>query len=455
MATAKTKTTSHRAARANGAGSLWTDPATGYLYAVVTWTIFDPESGAKKLKRRTRKAKNKTHAYELIEEMKAELKIGGEKAIDGARVTFGQLADYHKERHLIPEVRNKAGKKIKGLKTWSWQRDMVDTIVAYFGAGKLITSLTFAEVQDFKADRLCAPLMTGYRQGKKGADGKREELVQRVRLDANGEPIERSVAAVHAELARLKAMFNAAAAEGWLTRANPAAGKKLINAGEENKREKILLDDDEDALLAQFDDPRRRHLKPYVITAIDSGARSIELRRLRVGDLNFDDPEGLFEVFSDKGKLRHFRTIIMTPRVREALLGCCEGKTAEDFVFTHGKNKRPFAAAPKRAWTTAKREAEYANDVSLAGLRGHDLRHTMITRAIESGAPIAEVGKYAGHRQPSTTWRYVNPSEESNRRIARLIGNRRPAAAPVASLEEAKEAKAAEAGKVGRKSKAA
>jgi integrase len=141
-----------------------------------------------------------------------------------------------------------------------------------------------------------------------------------------------------------------------------------------------------------------------------------------------------FAVYSYKGKKRSDRSCVMTPRVREALLGCCAGKNPDDHVFTYDVKKknddgtttidqRPLKYAPRRSFGTAKREAARWSDgaIDLSKFRGHDMRHTMITRALARGASLAEVAKYAGHTQPTTTWRYNNPDDASGQRIADLM----------------------------------
>jgi integrase len=54
-------------------------------------------------------------------------------------------------------------------------------------------------------------------------------------------------------------------------------------------------------------------------------------------------------------------------------------------------------------------------------VRFHDLRHTHGTRLAANGFSLAEVGRILGHRQPQTTYRYVNASNETLKRAASML----------------------------------
>ena len=420
---------------ANGTGSLWTDPRDGSLYGVVTWIENHPVTGKPRRCRRMRKAVsgNKTEAYQHVRDLLAELNLGGAAHIDARKVTLADLARHHFEHHLTPVERDADGVKRSGLASWEDRRRMCQLAVDYFGPQKLITTITAAEVRRYRLHRLKVPLQANYRVGPADENGVRE-LHQDTRKDPEtGQPKVRSITTVHKEIGTLRRMLNHAVEEGWLPLGNPIGGKKgtgLINPAEEPKQTVTASTDEEKALLDQCDHPRRRHLKPYLIACFDTGCRSIELRRLQVRDLNFEDPDGTFEVYSDKPKVRTWRAIIMTPRLREALIECCKGKKPEHYVFTYGKHyDRMWSSAPKTSWRSAKRDAKFWSDdkINLEAFTGHGMRHTMITRAIQGGASIAEVGKYAGHEQESTLWRYVHPDDGSRRRIASIVANHKEA----------------------------
>jgi integrase len=415
MAKAKAK---QKTKGANGSGYMWTNEA-GYLFAVISWV----HNGKRQRKFRRAITGSKTEARQHIKDMQAEFLQGGAAAIDGAKLTLGELGEYHKRENLREVRFNQKGIRTEGVHSWKDGRRTVDRLVAYFGKDKLVRSLTLGNVRSFKRDYLAATPVTRYKHRDKKTG--KDIWTTKVLIDPKtGKPREKAVATAHRAIAMLRRMLNVAVEEGWLA-VNPIAGRKaLINPAEENKRDFIATQFEETKLLDQCDDhPYRRHLRPYLIVGFDHGCRSAELRRMLVSDVNFET--GTFWVHSFKGKQRKDREYVMTPNSRAALLEACADKTPSDHVFTYGKAKRPLKYAPRRSFMTAKRLAKWwSNDqVDLSHFRGHDMRHTHITRLIKSGMSVDEACKLAGHEQPSTTWRYLNPDNESRQRAAAIIAN--------------------------------
>ena len=63
-----------------------------------------------------RQAKNRTHARELIKQMRQELLEGGEVALESYSMSFALLAEGYKESKLIPAVIQDGKKVAAGLK---------------------------------------------------------------------------------------------------------------------------------------------------------------------------------------------------------------------------------------------------------------------------------------------------------------------------------------------------
>jgi hypothetical protein len=63
--------------RANGTGSIWTEPRSGKIYGVITFT-----TASGKRKRRARLAHSKTEAYQHIKDLRAE--VDAELAVERA-----------------------------------------------------------------------------------------------------------------------------------------------------------------------------------------------------------------------------------------------------------------------------------------------------------------------------------------------------------------------------------
>ena len=149
----------------------------------------------------------------------------------------------------------------------------------------------------------------------------------------------------------------------------------------------------------------RDHLRPLIITALDTGMRRGELFKLCWRDVDLEAQS--ITITALNSKTAQARYIAMTPRVYAELCRLRENspKDANGLVFG-------IVDTIKRSWASACKNAK------IAGLRFHDTRHTAITRMIQAGISPTEVMKISGHSQMTTFLRYVNPAGDALRRAA-------------------------------------
>lgn len=367
-------------------GSFWKD-STGALYGRVTWI-----NSRGKRKERKRKAYSGTrrearrHIKEMLDELDEQ---GDERAIDGATLTFKQLADYYENEYAVPAEYDKHGIKKAGLRSHADVKRKLKTLREHF-AGRA-RDVSYGNVAAFKRLRLNTPVVIKHRIAK----GKYRE-----------ETRPRTIAAVNRELSLLRRLFTVAVQNKWLTRNPFREGDPLINLAEEQPRERIATKEERERLLAACTGDRE-HLRAFLILAFDTGFRGSEMYRLRIRDVNFED--NCVTAISYKGKRRREREFEMTARLAKELKILCVGKTLDDLVFGFKSVKRSFA--------TAKRIAGLAD----LNFRLHDARHTAATRMIRKGMSLSETGKLLGHTQPSTTWRYTHADKETRKRAAALL----------------------------------
>jgi integrase len=342
----------------------------GILYARVRY-----KDAAGKTVEIYRRALSKGHARELAIQLKQEYNIGGAALLDGARFTFGDVAERYAAAHIQPPV-YVGERKASGMRTWQDARRKLALLVAAFGS-RPIRSITPGDIEQYKRDRLGAPT----RQG----DGRR------------------TIASVNRELQLMRAVLYFAEREGWITK-NPFRQKRaLISPADERKRDRILTRDEEARLLAACVG-RRAHLAPLVLFLLDTAARSGEALRLTWADVDFE--RHLVTLTSWKGKQTIKRIVGLTARAESALRPLrAVGAVSVFGLSSHFK--RSFATACKAAGIT--------------NLVPHDLRHTAITRMIQAGLAPAEVMKLAGHTQIATFARYLNTDEETAQRAARAL----------------------------------
>lgn len=163
---------------------------------------------------------------------------------------------------------------------------------------------------------------------------------------------------------------------------------------DETKRERVLSFDEEIRLLEACE-KRRAHLRPLIITAVDTAMQRGELFKLQWKDI--DLASQTITVTAMNSKTTKARTIAMTPRVQAELetLWNKSPKDGNGLVFGITDTvKRSFAGACK--------------DANINGLRFHDLRHTSITKMIQAGITPMEVMKISGHTQMMTLRRRLS-----------------------------------------------
>src|SRR5260221_11685166 len=334
----------------------------------------DPATG--KRRELTRAARTRGEASDIGGRLVGDLTQTNGRSADRERATFHDLADEYAKRHVRPAEYH-AGRKIAGLRGLPAAKSRLATLRAHFGARQL-RSITFGDLTHFKEMRL------------------KVRMIRRR---------ERSIAAVHRELEMMRAMFSFALREGWIT-VNPfMAAKGLISHADEKQRERIITREEETRLLAAADHPRRRHLRPILICALDTGMRFGEIVKLRWEDVDLFEKTIVVRALNTK-TLRE-RMIAMTERLQRELLRLSVERVDQQVVFGVMTNV-------KRSFVTARTEA------GIPEVRFHDLRHTAATRLCQ-GLPLPQVGRILGHVQPSTTYRYVNADADTAKRAAMIL----------------------------------
>ena len=347
----------------------------GALYARVTF--LDTKG---KRKEKWKRADNRTHAKELINQMLRELDDFGEESLEGDKISFADLADYYEKTYLVPPTYAN-DRKVAGRRDWKRFRQILNVLREHFGK-KRIRSISYSELEHFRTIRLNSTTKRGR---------------------------QRSITTVHRELALLRRAFNVAVQNGWLIRNPFALGAPLIHSADERHRERILTREEEYRLLAACDGPRA-HIQPIVIAALDTGMRIGEILKLKWADIDFDNH--LITVRAFNTKTMRERTLAMTPRLTKELSVVYDRSTKDPDTLVFGIN-----STVKTAFNTARKIAR------LEDVRLHDLRHTAASRLVQAHIPLSEVGRVLGHTQPSTTYRYVNANVETARRAAEALAS--------------------------------
>ena len=106
---------------------------------------------------------------------------------------------------------------------------------------------------------------------------------------------------------------------GWLVKNPFSAGKSLISAADEDKRERVLSREGEARLFAAIEaETKREHLKGILLIALDCALRRGEILKLKWSEVDFDRRTITVRAFS--AKTARSRTVAMTTRVYADLL---------------------------------------------------------------------------------------------------------------------------------------
>jgi integrase len=186
---------------------------------------------------------------------------------------------------------------------------------------------------------------------------------------------------------------------------------------------RAITSEEEAALLQACANSRSRSLVPFVILAIETGARYGVIRTLQWGSVDFDNR--CLKWGKDKTAAGTGRVIPLSLRAMAALSFWATHypeRKPEHYVFPAERygaagdtfSAKAYAIDPskpigsiKEAWEAAKRragrilqgasdEAESGDMIAPLVCRFHDLRHTAVSRMLNAGIPIAKVAKIVG-----------------------------------------------------------
>ena len=145
------------------------------------------------------------------------------------------------------------------------------------------------------------------------------------------------------------------------------------------------------------------HLKPIVITALNTGCRKGEILSLK-WDTNIDLKHGF--ILLDKTKNGERREIPINNTLRAVLIGLPR-RIDIPYVFFDPSNGKPYGDV-KKAWHSALRKAK------IHDYHFHDNRHTFASQMIMAGVDITTVSRLLGHKSLKMTLRYSHLSPAHN-----------------------------------------
>jgi integrase len=192
----------------------------------------------------------------------------------------------------------------------------------------------------------------------------------------------------------------------WIE-ANPAS--RIRRRQEGRGRVRFLSDDERARLLDSCRESKEPRLYPLVIFALTTGARQGELLGLRWRDVDTasDPPRAVLH----RTKNRDRRTLSFPGQAAAVLRGLPRFR---EYLFD--TQRGPYF--PRKAWLDALAAAQ------IEDFRFHDLRHSAASYLAMSGATLAEIASFLGHRTLEMVRRYAHLTEQHQEEVARRMADR-------------------------------
>jgi integrase len=176
---------------------------------------------------------------------------------------------------------------------------------------------------------------------------------------------------------------------------------------DDNRRFRYLSKEECNVLISACDP----HLKPIVITALNTGCRRGEILNLTWD--NVDLKHGF--ILLDKTKNGDRREIPINDTLRATLQGIPRRLDAS-YVFFDPTTMRPYREV-KRSFKTACKRA------GITDFHFHDLRHTFASHLVMAGVDITTVSKLLGHKSLNMTLRYSHLAPSHIKQAVDILDN--------------------------------
>lgn len=199
-------------------------------------------------------------------------------------------------------------------------------------------------------------------------------------------------ATANRHLATLKHMFTKAVEWEMVEEEALKKVRRVKLFPENNRRLRYLSKEDSHALINSCSP----HLRPIVITALNTGMRKEEILSLE-WERHIDLKHGF--ILLDVTKNGERREIPINQTLRDTLQGLVRGITSP-YVFIDGEGKR-FKDVKRSFYSACRR-------VGIKDFRFHDLRHSFASQLVMAGVDITTIKELLGHKTLTMTLRYAH-----------------------------------------------
>ena len=228
------------------------------------------------------------------------------------------------------------------------------------------------------------------------------EQLQTERLQRGNKP-----ATINRLVATLKHMFTKAVEWDMVEEETLKRVRRVKLLEENNRRLRYLSKEECQALINACD----KHLKPIVITALNTGMRKTEILTLKWNQADFKHGFILLEITKNGER----REIPINDTLR-ATLQSITRRLDIPYLFYDPKKGKPYEDV-KRSFASACRRS------GLMDFRFHDLRHTFASHLVMAGIDITTVKELLGHKTLAMTLRYAHLAPSHKVKAVNVLDN--------------------------------
>jgi integrase len=303
--------------------------------------------------RKSAETTSKMRAQVAYEEWVSELK----EQIRTGRPVITTVKEEPKKSYSFSELADKYLEYTAGrLKGHDRNITNVNTLNKYFGA-KCLMDISIGDVELFQSEKIKS---------------------------------DKAVSYINKLTAVLKRMFAKAYDWDLIDRDGLERIRKVKQLKGENKRLRYLSEEESERLIDNCD----IHLKPIVVTALNTGMRRGEILGLTWDRVDLKNRI----ILLDKTKNGERREIPMNDTLYNELAGLIRSiKT--DYVFYNPQTLKAYDNV-KKSFASALRKSH------ILDFRFHDLRHTFASRLVMAGIDLTTVKELLGHKDIKMTLRY-------------------------------------------------
>jgi integrase len=289
----------------------------------------------------------------------AETYLGKVRALKRENRFFDVKKEYN---HTFDDLLERYKETFKEQKYYKDKQYYFPPLKSYF-SGRLLAEITPYELEKFRNKRKATPVKT------------------------STERRERSVADVNRILSTLRHMFSKAV-EWEMIERSPFTKIKNLFYKENNMRLRFLSEHEERRLVRNC----TGHLKPIVITALNTGMRRSEILSLQWKQVR-------------NGFIYLHRT--KTDEARQVPINETLARLFQSLPRHITSDYKSFKTAVKRS--------------GIQDFRFHDLRHVFASKLASKGASLKALQELLGHKNIKMTMRYAHLADNVKKDVVRLL----------------------------------